>query len=177
MRLFVALCLPQELRAHIGDYQEPLRERYPELKWVDPDKIHLTLRFLGDVAVEVVGRVGSIVETLDPSPISFRVDRAGSFGRGRRGRPSVFWLGGEFGREAYSLADELSALPDDKGRKGRRGRFTPHLTIARRRRGGPTPELPQPGPWIGIMDKLRVYNSNLTPRGPEYDTMEEYELE
>lgn len=175
MRLFVALCLPSGLRASLDEYLEPLRERYPKLKWVDPAKIHLTLRFLGNVDLEAADRVAEIVEELGLPKISYRVDRAGSFGGGRSRAPSVFWLGGEFGKEVYVLAERLAALPDDRGRKGRR-RFTPHLTVARRRKKGPVPELPSPGPWSGSMDTLRVYNSNLTPRGPEYETIKEFEL-
>ena len=178
MRVFVAVPLPAETVTAIGAWMEPLKREYGDLRWVRKQQLHLTLRFLGDVDGQTVARVGRILDRASPGPVSFSIDRAGSFG-GRDGGslPSVYWLSGCFDPALDGLAAALRAVPDDRGRVDTRP-FRPHITIARRgrcRRSVPIGQTP-PGPWTGRMDRVLVYNSNLTPAGPEYDVLESHML-
>jgi 2'-5' RNA ligase len=136
----------------------------------------MTLRFLGDIREDDISRLRSAVSgTLVPS-IRFRLNEAGTFG-GRRGSPlpSVYWVSGEFGADLEGLASSLSQFPDDRGRVDRRP-FRPHITIARQGRARERADLKNsgPGPWEGSLDRLVIYNSTLTPDGPEYDQIATY---
>ncbi|NOQ21418.1 MAG: RNA 2',3'-cyclic phosphodiesterase [Candidatus Aegiribacteria sp.] len=173
MRIFAALELPQQVRKEITDWQKPLTARYPSLKWVQGDRIHLTLRFFGDIPESGVRRICSVLSSWHPGPLEFSLDSIGSFGNKKS--PSVFWLGGSFPEEVSKVAFELGWIPDEKGRKGGQ-RFVPHLTIARRRNSSPLPKLDPPGEIRGVFEEAIVINSRLTSDGPEYTFIERYDL-
>ena len=173
MRIFAALELPLQVRRGISDWQEPLKARYPSLKWVQGDSMHLTLRFFGDIPQSEVEKICSLLSSWHPGSLAFSIDSIGSFGN--RKSPSVFWLGGSFPAEVSTMACELARIPDEKGMKGVH-RFVPHLTFARRRNSTPLPKLDPPGKIKGVFQKAVVINSRLTSAGPEYTFIERYDL-
>ena len=173
MRIFAALELPRQVRREITDWQKPLTARYPSLKWVQGDRMHLTLRFFGDIPESEVGRICGLLSSWHPGPLAFSLDSIGSFGK--RKSPSVFWLGGNFPEEVSEIAFELGRIPDERGRKGGK-RFVPHLTVARRRNSTPLPKLDPPGEISGVFKEAALINSILTSGGPEYTFIERYDL-
>ncbi len=132
-RLFVALELPSEVKEGLAAVQAALRAQGLErLRWVRPEGIHLTLKFLGETPVS---RVKAIVAALGPAaagigPISLSLDGLGTFGN-RRG-PRVLWVGlaGDLERLAR-LQRGVEAAMSQLGypREGRP--YSPHLTLAR----------------------------------------------
>jgi len=173
VRIFAALELPRQVRREIIDWQKRLKVRYPLLKWVQEDRMHLTLRFFGDIPESGVERICSVLSSWHPPILEFSLGSIGSFGN--RKSPSVFWLGGDFPEEVFKIALELGRIPDEKGRKGGK-RFIPHLTVARRRNSTPLPELDPPGEISGVFEEALVINSRLTPGGPEYTFIDRYDL-
>ncbi len=173
MRIFAALELPLQVRNEITHWQKPLTARYPSLKWVPGDRMHLTLRFFGDIPESEVVKICSVLSSWHPGPLEFSLNRIGSFGN--RKSPSVFWLGGNFPEEVFEIAFELGRIPDEKGRKGGK-RFIPHLTVARRRNSPPLPTFDPPGEIRGVFEEAAVINSILTSGGPEYTFIERYDL-
>ncbi|MFO8183127.1 MAG: RNA 2',3'-cyclic phosphodiesterase [Candidatus Aegiribacteria sp.] len=173
MRVFAALELPEESLRMIAEWQSPLISRYPSLKWVSVDNMHITLRFYGDIGKDILERVRGTMAEWRPGPLGFTLSGVGSFGR--KGSPSVYWLGGEFPVEVMEQARRLGAIPDGKGAVlGRR--FLPHLTVARRRGGLPV-SLPGPVEGIGgVITRAALVDSRLTSEGPEYTFLERYEL-
>ena len=155
---------------------ERIRASYPRLRWVRRDQLHMTLRFLGDIRESDLSRLRSVVSDSLVPPIGFRLDEAGTFGE-RRGSslPSVYWISGEFGSGLESMARAMSRFPDDRGRVDCRP-FRPHITVARQGRARERADLENssPGPWEGSLDRLVIYNSTLTPDGPEYDEVATY---
>jgi 2'-5' RNA ligase len=172
VRVFAALEIPDGVLGQVAGWQEPLARRYPSLKWVSVENMHLTLRFFGDIDRDVLGRVLGIMGAWDPGPLVFRLETLGSFGR--KASPSVYWLGGEFPAEVQHIARRLGGVPDDKGRVSTRG-FVPHLTVARRR-GGPLPLLEPPCPMTGTIRRAAVINSTLTSEGPVYEYIQAFDL-
>lgn len=173
MRVFAALELPEESLGMIAEWQSPLISRYPSLKWVHVDNMHITLRFYGDIDRDILKRVRGTMAEWRPGPLDFSLSKVGSFGR--RGSPSVYWLGGEFPVEVMEQARRLGAIPDGKGVVSGR-RFLPHLTVARRRGGIPA-SLPGPVEGIrGVITRAALVDSRLTSEGPEYTFLERYEL-
>ena len=173
MRIFAALELPLQVKREIADWQKSQAVRYPFLKWVQGDSMHLTLRYFGDIPESDVGRICDLLSSWHPGPLEFSLDSVGSFGK--RKSPSVFWLGGSFPEEVSRVACELGRIPDEKGIKDI-NRFHPHLTFARRRNSTPLPKFDPPGEIDGVFEEVIVINSRLTSGGPEYTFIERYDL-
>jgi 2'-5' RNA ligase len=177
VRVFVALPLPEGIRAELDPWLDRCRQMYPDLRWVSTGQIHLTLRFLGDVGERQVEEAADVVRSYDGGPIGFTLDRSGTFpGRGPGRLPSVYWIAGEWDPAVRDLAASLAAVRDDRGNRGRMNRFHPHLTIARQGRYNEKAGIPDPGPWTGTMDRAVVYSSLLTPAGPEYSELHGFDL-
>lgn len=174
MRIFVALELPEHVIKGIDDWQEPLRFLHPSLKWVRFDRMHLTLRYFGNINGEEILPIEELLSSWKPGNLEFTIDKIGTFGRGKR-LPSVYWLGGVFPDAVSSIAGELGMIPDDRGRTDRKT-FFPHITIARRRDSSASPVLPEPFPLHGMIREAIIFNSRLTPAGPEYSSLNRFNL-
>jgi RNA 2',3'-cyclic 3'-phosphodiesterase len=131
LRLFVALELPEEVRDALAGVQDELRRAGAErLRWVRPEGIHLTLKFLGNVEEH---RLSAIVDALDRAiePFEFGVQPSelGGFG-GRRLR--VVWVGLSGDVEALAeLARRVDEAVEPLGFEPESRPFAAHLTLAR----------------------------------------------
>ena len=133
LRLFVACELPSEMKAALTALQDALRRQgAPPVRWVRPEGIHLTLKFLGAVPA---GRVADICAALAPTvegirPLGLSLGSLGAFG-GRRGA-RVVWVGiegdvervAELQRRVEAALARLGFRPEDRP-------FSAHLTLAR----------------------------------------------
>lgn len=173
MRIFAALELPQKVIKGITYWQKPLMSRYSSLKWVRGDRMHLTLRFFGDIPESGIERIYEILSSWHPGPLKFSLCSIGTFGKSSS--PSVFWLGGNFPGEISEIAEELGQIPDEKGKKSEK-RFIPHLTVARQKISSEIKELDPPIEIQGRFTEAAVINSRLTSGGPEYTFLERYDL-
>jgi len=134
VRLFIALDVPESWRVAAAAQQRALIEAIPGarrvLRLVQPDLMHLTLRFLGEVDEGGVDPLQAALDGLPPFAITLDLDRAGTFGPDAR--TAVAWLGvgGEVDALPTLAADversvRLAGLPaDDRP-------FAAHLTLAR----------------------------------------------
>lgn len=131
LRLFVACELPDEVLNALGHLQDGLQRAGAEqLRWVRPEGIHLTLKFLGEVEAALVDKVtASLSACIQPFVFRVRPDRLGGFG-GRRLR--VVWVGldGQTG-ELSDLAKTVERALEPLGFPAERRPFAPHLTLAR----------------------------------------------
>ncbi|MCT9933289.1 RNA 2',3'-cyclic phosphodiesterase [Planotetraspora sp. A-T 1434] len=140
-RLFVALLPPPEALAEVAAAVDPVRARWPELRWIDPALWHVTLAFLGEVPDRVLPdlrvRLARAASRHEPATLAFT--GAGAFPSAARGR--LFWLGLSADPPLTSLAGSVAAGARRAGarRAGARPpttetdrkRFHPHLTLAR----------------------------------------------
>jgi 2'-5' RNA ligase len=133
LRLFVACELPGEAREALAAVQRLLQEQGAEgLRWVRPEGIHLTLKFLGDVPAR---RLEAIERALaravrEPFRLSVRLSQLGSFGGSTGLR--VVWLGLEGEVEALArLAAQVEGALEPMGFPRERRPFAAHLTLAR----------------------------------------------
>jgi RNA 2',3'-cyclic 3'-phosphodiesterase len=145
IRAFLAVELSQELRAELAVIQQELKQRIePELKrdtritWVQPAKMHLTIKFIGDMDEQVIDSLLGAVEQAIGSQTAVNVplERLGVFPHPHS--PRVLWVGPsekwERGREAKRVTEIHSAI--EQGCEGlgfiREAKpFSPHLTLAR----------------------------------------------
>ncbi len=184
MRAFVAIELPEEVREALGELAARLRRGGARATWVRPERMHLTLRFLGEVAPETAEHYAeSLAGKIRPCGAArLRVAGTGAFPNLRR--PNVVWAGAE------CLEGDLAALHAAAEHAARAAgleadskRFHPHITLARirdRRRLGTLCELLENERDFdaGAFDATRLVllESKLTPRGPEYHHLEEFAL-
>ncbi len=133
LRLFVACELPSEALEALGRIQAELRELGAgRLRWVRPEGIHLTLKFLGAVAPDKAQRVTDALAAaiVEPFTLALRFDRLGSFGG--RMRLRVIWVGlaGDV-EELSALAETVEKALGPLGFPRESRPFAPHLTLAR----------------------------------------------
>jgi len=142
LRLFVAVELADAWKAAFADHQARLRRRLQDeaphlrLRYVRPEGIHLTLKFLGETPASRLPSIESALGQAVPHPPDLRlaVGRVGSFSD-RRG-PGVVWAGVAADAEALRrlrlLVERLETWLASAGfSRDRQGGFTPHLTLAR----------------------------------------------
>ncbi|RPJ78295.1 MAG: RNA 2',3'-cyclic phosphodiesterase [Deltaproteobacteria bacterium] len=132
IRSFIAFDLPEEILESIRDVQEQVKKRGVKLKWVPVKNIHLTMKFIGDIQVDLVDKVANMmaesVEGFDA--ITLSANGMGVFPGLHR--PKVLWIGmdGEVDR-----LDRLQKALDKKlsliGIQAEKRPFTGHLTIGR----------------------------------------------
>ncbi len=124
-RLFVAVELPGELRRRMVAIQTGVER----VKWVPEDNIHLTLRFIGEVAEDVAGDAADALTTVRAPPFPLTVDGAGHFESRRRVR--ALWLGIERSDALITLRDRIESALVRTGLEPERRKYKPHITIAR----------------------------------------------
>lgn len=134
MRLFVAINLPDALRRAVWEASALLRAGPYPVRWVDPSSIHVTLKFLGDVAEtrepEIADAVQSAVR--GAKPFSLSLDGFGAFPTPRR--PRVVWVGCEAAPPLELLQDRVERAFAALGFPVEGRPFHPHLTLGRARR-------------------------------------------
>lgn len=133
MRLFVAIDLPSEVRHRIAALQREMRVLRLPVRWVPADRIHLTLRFIGEVAAQPAEAIGAALQegaTHEAGPFRLRTGRIGTFPD--RERPRVIWIGvkDEDGAVAR-LAGGVDAAVQSLGLAFEPRPFRPHLTLGR----------------------------------------------
>lgn len=138
MRSFVAIELPDSLRRSLAETSEELSSKIAPraVRWVRPEGIHLTLKFLGDVDPSKMQDVRGVIQETVPkfSPFSFDVGGLGCFPSSRR--PRVIWVGvRESTGEMAAMYEELERAFTAQGFERERRPFHPHLTLGRIRRG------------------------------------------
>ncbi|MAF85574.1 MAG: RNA 2',3'-cyclic phosphodiesterase [Dehalococcoidales bacterium] len=132
-RSFIAIELPDELKTGLSRLQAQLKTvNMPWVKWVNPDSIHLTLKFLGNVAIDRTDEITGAIETATRgiSPFVLQVKTPGVFPNLRRVQVVWVGIGGEVDKlnrlqqQIESNLAQLGFAPESRS-------FTPHLTLAR----------------------------------------------
>jgi 2'-5' RNA ligase len=176
MRAFVAIDIPDPLRACIAALLSELRNHAPNVRWSRPEALHITLKFLGEVPQPKVGEVENCLSAVDmekPQPLEISVRGSGFFPSERV--PRVVWLGIEAGPALGKLASrvEQSLLPMGFAKEDRP--FSPHLTLGRIREfgqlGALREQLQRRAPLeIGsfVAQEFFLYESKPAPGGSVY---------
>src|SRR5580704_16554134 len=106
MRLFVALEIPDDVRAALREFVQPLRAKWPRVRWSRPEGQHVTLKFLGEVGEERLEAIVSVLAPLRSSgPVTMNFRGIGFFPQSRR--PRVLWAGVEGSENLQPLAAEV----------------------------------------------------------------------
>ena len=180
MRAFIAIDLPDGIRAELRRKQASFRSLCPDVRWTQPEGIHLTLKFLGEISDQ---QMRDVCESLK------KLGRFESFAIGLKGfgffpdarRPRVFWAGVEAPDSLRQLAARVEEAMRSIGFAREERAFRPHLTLARFRVPQAQPSLqallPQQGEeeWGNFeVSEFFLFESKLSPHGAEYRKVERF---
>jgi 2'-5' RNA ligase len=184
VRTFIAIKLTPEIISNIKRIQEELKRTSAQVKWVKPENIHLTLKFLGHITIEELEKVKIATrETLKSfRPFEISVSGLGAFPRIKD--PRVIWVGIDKGEEELKkIASHLEGRLALIGFAKEKREFSPHLTLGRvksqKGREGLVRVLTRiKVSYLGSMkvNKVAVVKSELKTQGPVYTTLEEIPL-
>jgi 2'-5' RNA ligase len=180
LRTFIAVELTPAIRARCVALQEALGRSGADVKWVEPDNLHVTLLFLGEVDErDVLAVCRTVADTCAGlAPFDLSVDHAGWFGDRRR--PRTLWAGlGAGKQELVALHDALEGPLLELGCYRREDRaYTPHVTLGRPRGNRPSDQLAQEldrqASWRAgdcRVGEVVVMASELRPEGPVYTVL------
>ncbi|ACL15408.1 RNA 2',3'-cyclic phosphodiesterase [Methanosphaerula palustris] len=170
VRAFIGIDLPASIREEIAAVQPALRAVPADISLVNPAIIHITLRFIGEVTEEEIGRISAALQTIKvkPFPVSIRPVTLNS-----RTRPRVIWCGVEDQGRSAALHQAIEAVLSPLGYEPEARAFTPHATVGRIRRGhssleGVIDSLGQNGFGDFEVGEFKLKQSVLTAKGPIY---------
>jgi len=180
IRAFIAVNIPNDIRDGLAEIRRQLKTSGADARWVKPNRMHLTLRFLGnDVPVQIVEAIGgSLRDSLAPIE-RFGVSIGGLGAFPSVAKPRVVWIGIE---PHDGPLQELHGAVEDAVEKAGWSReekpFTPHLTLGRIKSQSPIGKLRQvlekgTNAAVGhmIVGSVALIRSELTPNGPVYETL------
>jgi 2'-5' RNA ligase len=180
LRTFLAIPLNKAVRDRLVSLQERMTGLGADVKWVEPDNLHVTLLFLGEVDERDVMPICSAAAEVGRlhAAISMSVETVGCFPNIHR--PRVVWVGvGEGAAEVTALHDALEPPLLELGCYRREERhFTPHITLGRvkaeRTGAAITATLSKFADWQAgevRATEIHVLSSELTPKGPVYSVL------
>ena len=166
MRIFIALDIDQAIRERIDRFLDGVREFAPDARWVRPESLHTTLKFIGEKPPETIEPIKNSLAKIQGTAMELTFRGYGFFPTPKSAR--VFWVGIESGGELVKLAADI-----DKALLAMRipkedHAFSPHLTLARGGKSGAPRRQVSDRPSLGF-DRLREKLAMMPP--PEFGTM------
>ncbi len=167
MRIFVALDIDDAIRERIERFLEGVREFEPEARWVRPESLHVTLKFIGEKPAEAVEAIKSALAGVKAGAMEISFRGYGFFPTAKSAR--VFWVGIESGPQLAALAKAVDEGLAVLGIPREEHAFSPHLTLARGGGGSGSPRWREgDGPnknFQRLQEKLAALST------PEFGTM------
>jgi 2'-5' RNA ligase len=194
MRVFVAVDIDDAIRGRITRFLDGVRGFAEEARWVRPESLHITLKFIGEKSEEDVEKIKCSLETIEAGAFEMSIRGYGFFPGARA--PRVFWVGIDGGPQLTSLAamvdEKLARLDTPKEEHA----FTPHLTLARGGGGSGSPRRQKgdhpnrsfqhlqeklaalPAPDLGAMTvrEFSLYQSQSSRGGSKYTKLAGFDL-
>jgi 2'-5' RNA ligase len=195
MRLFVALDIDDGIRGRISRFLDGVRRFAPDARWVRPESLHITLKFIGERSEDDIAGIKRALGAIAADTIEINFRGYGFFPSARS--PRVFWVGVESGESKLtSLAAALDGALVELGIPKDEHAFNAHLTLARGGAGSGSPRRQKsdrvnwsfehlqeklaalPAPEFGTMTarKFFLYQSHLSPGGSKYTKLAEFGL-
>jgi 2'-5' RNA ligase len=194
MRIFIGIDLDLEVRARIERFLEGVQGFAPEARWVRPESLHITLKFIGEQPAERVEAITARLQRVDCSAFEIRSAGYGFFPTAKA--PRVFWIGINGGSQLAELAGAIDAATAELGIPREDRAYSPHLTLAR---GGGKSGSPKwregdgPNATFAVLEKrlaamgeldfgtmmareFILYQSQLSPRGSKYTKLQRFPI-
>ena len=176
IRAFVALPLPDALRAGVAEIARAMKALLPEVRFVHDEGAHVTLRFLGWTDAETLaameGPLRAAAAQCPPGELAVR--GLGTFPE--RGSPRVLWMGLGLWPEIHALQARCEEVAVAAGLRPEARAFHPHLTLGRWRDRARRPALPAADLGAARVDRLVLYRSDLRPSGSVHTPLATFPL-
>ena len=175
-RTFIAIELDGAVRARFEALQGALRRAGADVRWVKPDRAHLTLKFLGEATADQIAAMQGALDEIAAAEAPFEVAFQGLGVFPNERRPRVVWVGIIEGVDrlralAAAIDERAAAAGFERERRG----FSPHVTLGRFRSASGSERLHEvmksnAGFDAGRMEavEVRLIHSMLSPQGPTY---------
>ena len=194
MRIFVALDLDEPIRKRIEQFVEEMCALAPHVRWVAPQSLHVTLKFIGEKPDSTVKQVEELLASVPSDAFKLHFRGAGFFPTAKAAR--VFWIGIEAEAGLAKLAKSVEMVLAGIGMPEETRTFSPHLTLARASGGSGAPGLrnedranrkfarlqekleQSPAPDFGTMTagEFFLYGSQLSGGGSRYTKLARFGL-
>lgn len=180
VRLFVALELREDVRQSIRELIARLKPLAPGARWVRPEGMHVTLKFIGHVAGDQLDPIRQALRQIrSPQPVDLRFRGVGFFPNDKR--PRVIWCGIEASPNLAPLANQVERALEALGIAPESRDFVPHLTLARFSRPAKMIELARTALEMQNQEfgtareqEFYLFESILRPSGAEYRRLASY---
>jgi RNA 2',3'-cyclic 3'-phosphodiesterase len=176
VRLFVALPLPDGVVARLM----LLRGGIPGARWVEPENMHVTLRFIGEVDEPAAEEINYTLSHIEAPALELELRGLDTFGQGAKAH--ALWVGVSLTPALAHLQQKVDSAVVRAGRPPEGRKFTPHVTLARLNK----PEagrlqsfiegnnLFKAGPFT--LERFTLFESRAGNGGPVYTALEDYAL-
>ncbi len=179
-RLFIALEIPEKIRLKILELRDQAVPDSMDLKWESIDKIHLTLKFIGEVKDELVEPIlNSLDFLIQFEKINCSLTRFGFFFR--HGTPQILWIGLWVDSILYNIVEHLNSIIAKFDVPVEERKFKPHLTLLRIKRKFPEKWVTNFNSFIipkidFISDNIMLIKSELLPESSKYTVLKKFNL-
>jgi 2'-5' RNA ligase len=180
MRVFIAIDVPEEIRERLAAVQEKIRETTTSARWVAPESIHVTLKFIGEMPEKRREDIDEALRGLTWKHIRVSVRGVGFFPGTRS--PRVLWAGLD-AASIEGLAEEIDSRLERAGFDRERRKFRAHLTLARAKNNQLEKVMvaaaaPFEDEEFGTftVDRIFLFESTLNAGGSVYTKLQEYRL-
>jgi 2'-5' RNA ligase len=195
MRIFIGIDLEPEVRARISRFIDGVQGFAPDARWVRPESLHITLKFIGEQKPEQVDAITERLRRVEAGGFEIRCVGYGFFPTAKA--PRVFWIGIHAGPQLAGLAETIDMAAAELGIQGEHRPYSPHLTLARAggRSGAPKQQKGDaPNTIFAVLDKrlaaigeldfgtmtareFILYQSQLSPTGSKYMKLQCFPLQ
>ncbi|MCL2120379.1 MAG: RNA 2',3'-cyclic phosphodiesterase [Planctomycetaceae bacterium] len=182
VRTFIAVEISQDVRLNIERWVRSLRHKVSGVKWVETHNLHVTLKFLGDVAADEVPKITDVImkAVAQAEPFELEFFGCGAFPNAKA--PRTLWVGCRDGAEPLTrIVSIIDGVLAQHGFPKETRPFSPHLTIGRAKHKVADMTALLVAKQSELFGKCRVtetvlFSSNLTPSGPVYKKLADLPL-
>ena len=176
MRLFIAALIPDKIQNKLANYIHSLRNNMDGVKWERPQKLHLTLKFLGEVEESDLTEISNLVEKIvEPySPFKMSITDFGGFPSLQN--PRVLYIGLSQNKELSKLHDKLDDGLSQIGFEKESRKFIPHITIGRVKKRMSIKDVPRISKVDFNISQVGVVKSELRPEGSLYTPLKVFKV-
>lgn len=183
IRCFIAIPVEEAVRNELASIQSKLKEVDSGVRWEDPEKFHITVKFLGDITPNEVSTLCSNLRSGLSNYSSFPLlyDSVGAFPN--IFRPRIIWIGARANVQLSSIQRPVEEICDKHSLgKEERKRFHPHITIGRIKEGQKLSRLTEIlksitfKPIQSLCQEVLVMKSVLHPSGSRYSLLDSIPL-
>ncbi len=183
MRVFVGIKLDDAVVEKINNALKPFKKISTPIKWVKPENIHLTLKFIGEISGERKDELSSRLKhtRFQSGPIPIGISGFGKFGKGNN--LNIFWAGIDDSNPLEQVYHQIEHTLDEMGIEKETRKFKPHLTLGRNKKNFNFKSM------LTLIDQyldlpiarftasgFQIFESTLTPGGPRHTILEEVDF-